>query len=81
MAWSGDTQPDAFEETSASTNKTQLAELERIHQKQRCPPPHRRRRHRGSTRARIDVRGELKCGRDVEIDINCVFEGTVVELG
>lgn len=26
---------------------------------------------------RIDVRGELKCGRDVEIDVNCVFEGHV----
>jgi bifunctional N-acetylglucosamine-1-phosphate-uridyltransferase/glucosamine-1-phosphate-acetyltransferase GlmU-like protein len=30
--------------------------------------------------ARIDVRGELACGRDVEIDVNCVFEGCV-ELG
>ena len=27
--------------------------------------------------ARIDVRGELKCGRDDEIDVNCVFEGNV----
>lgn len=26
---------------------------------------------------RIDVRGELECGRDVVIDINCVFEGHV----
>jgi bifunctional UDP-N-acetylglucosamine pyrophosphorylase/glucosamine-1-phosphate N-acetyltransferase len=26
---------------------------------------------------RIDVRGELTVGRDVEIDINCVFEGAV----
>ncbi|HET6724380.1 MAG TPA: bifunctional UDP-N-acetylglucosamine diphosphorylase/glucosamine-1-phosphate N-acetyltransferase GlmU [Gammaproteobacteria bacterium] len=26
---------------------------------------------------RIDVRGELICGRDVVIDINCVFEGNV----
>ena len=26
---------------------------------------------------RIDVRGELGCGRDVVIDINCVFEGRV----
>lgn len=29
---------------------------------------------------RIDIRGSLKCGRDVSIDINCVFEGQV-ELG
>jgi bifunctional UDP-N-acetylglucosamine pyrophosphorylase/glucosamine-1-phosphate N-acetyltransferase len=27
--------------------------------------------------ARLDVRGELKCGRDVSIDVNCVFEGHV----
>src|SRR5258706_625363 len=28
--------------------------------------------------ARIDVRGELECGRDVSIDVNCIFEGRVV---
>ena len=27
--------------------------------------------------ARFDVRGELACGSDVEIDVNCVFEGRV----
>ena len=27
--------------------------------------------------ARLDVRGNLTCGRDVEIDVNCVFEGDV----
>jgi bifunctional UDP-N-acetylglucosamine pyrophosphorylase/glucosamine-1-phosphate N-acetyltransferase len=27
--------------------------------------------------ARLDVRGRLQCGQDVEIDINCVFEGNV----
>lgn len=27
--------------------------------------------------ARIDIRGELQTGSDVEIDVNCVFEGTV----
>ena len=27
--------------------------------------------------ARIDVRGRLNCGRDVEIDVGCVFEGDV----
>lgn len=27
--------------------------------------------------ARLDVRGTLSCGRDVEIDVNCVFEGNV----
>jgi len=36
--------------------------------------------------ARIDIRGVLACGRDVRIDVGCVFEGTVeladdVEIG
>ncbi len=30
--------------------------------------------------ARIDVRGRLSCGRDVEIDVGCIFEGNV-DLG
>jgi len=30
--------------------------------------------------ARLDVRGTLECGSDVEIDVNCVFEGEV-QLG
>ena len=29
-------------------------------------------------RLRIDIRGELQCGRDVGIDVNAVFEGQVV---
>ncbi len=28
--------------------------------------------------ARLDVRGNLSCGRDCEIDVNCVFEGDVI---
>ena len=28
--------------------------------------------------ARLDVRGDLQCGRDVTIDVNCVFEGKVI---
>ena len=28
--------------------------------------------------ARLDVRGQLQCGQDVEIDIGCIFEGEVV---
>lgn len=27
--------------------------------------------------ARLDVRGSLECGRDVEIDVGCIFEGKV----
>lgn len=71
------TQPDAFEETLGVNNKTQLAELERIHQRNIA----RSLTDAGVTvidPARLDVRGTLECGRDVEIDINCIFEGTVV---
>ena len=27
--------------------------------------------------ARVDIRGKLVCGRDVEIDVGCIFEGEV----
>jgi bifunctional UDP-N-acetylglucosamine pyrophosphorylase/glucosamine-1-phosphate N-acetyltransferase len=57
----------------------QLAELERIYQSQRASSL----LEAGVALAdpmRIDVRGNLKCGRDVRIDVNCVFEGTV-EIG
>jgi bifunctional UDP-N-acetylglucosamine pyrophosphorylase/glucosamine-1-phosphate N-acetyltransferase len=64
-------------ETAGVNSKTQLAELERIHQQQRA----RALTEQGVTvidPARLDVRGELICGRDVEIDVGCVFEGRVV---
>lgn len=60
-------------------SKAQLAELERIHQRNLA----RELLDHGVTLAdpaRIDVRGELVCGRDVGIDVGCVFEGRV-ELG
>ncbi len=58
-------------------NKAQLAQLERHYQRRMAE----RLLEAGVTLAdpaRIDVRGELQCGRDVEIDINCIFEGKVV---
>jgi bifunctional UDP-N-acetylglucosamine pyrophosphorylase/glucosamine-1-phosphate N-acetyltransferase len=60
-------------------SKVQLAQLERIHQLNIAQAL----LERGVTLmdpARIDVRGELICGRDVTIDVGCVFEGKV-ELG
>ena len=60
-------------------SKHQLAELERTCQSNTAT----RLLEAGVTLAdpkRIDVRGELRCGRDVRIDVNCVFEG-VVEVG
>ncbi|MEQ1658493.1 MAG: NTP transferase domain-containing protein, partial [Hylemonella sp.] len=57
----------------------QLAELERAHQ-QRVARTLMEQGVRLADPARLDVRGELLCGQDVEIDINCIFAGQV-ELG
>ncbi|WP_300453940.1 bifunctional UDP-N-acetylglucosamine diphosphorylase/glucosamine-1-phosphate N-acetyltransferase GlmU [Accumulibacter sp.] len=58
-------------------SKVQLAELERVAQR-RTAERLLEQGVRLADPARIDVRGELVCGRDVFIDINCVFEGRVV---
>lgn len=57
----------------------QLAELERAHQR-RVAEALMEQGVRLADPARLDVRGSLVCGQDVEIDVNCVFEGRV-ELG
>jgi bifunctional UDP-N-acetylglucosamine pyrophosphorylase/glucosamine-1-phosphate N-acetyltransferase len=57
----------------------QLAELERRYQHARADSLMQA-GVRLADPARLDVRGELVCGSDVEIDVNCVFEGRV-ELG
>ncbi len=57
----------------------QLAELERAYQR-RVADALMEQGTRLADPARIDVRGELVCGQDVEIDVNCVFEGSV-QLG
>lgn len=66
-------------EVAGVNSKQELAALERIVQ----------RRHAAALLdagvtladpARLDVRGTLECGRDVFIDINCLFEGRV-QLG
>ncbi|MES2074150.1 MAG: bifunctional UDP-N-acetylglucosamine diphosphorylase/glucosamine-1-phosphate N-acetyltransferase GlmU [Pseudomonadota bacterium] len=69
-------QPSAQWEVAGVNSKVQLAELERIHQGNIA----RRLLEQGVTLldpARLDVRGELICGRDVTIDVGCVFEGRV----
>lgn len=78
-------QPEGEWEVLGVNSKVQLAELERQHQRNiadqllvagvRLADP-----------ARIDIRGELTHGRDVAIDVGCVFEGKVeladaVEVG
>ena len=57
----------------------QLAQLERAYQ-HRCAEALMTQGVRLIDPARFDVRGELICAQDVEIDVNCVFEGHV-ELG
>ena len=69
--------PDDTWETDGVNSKVQLAELERVHQRNIAQAL----MESGvmlADPARIDVRGELICGRDVSIDVNCVFEGRVV---
>jgi bifunctional UDP-N-acetylglucosamine pyrophosphorylase/glucosamine-1-phosphate N-acetyltransferase len=69
-------QPDEEWETLGVNSKQQLAELERVHQRNVADAL----LVAGVTLAdpaRIDVRGSLTCGRDVFIDVNCVFEGDV----
>jgi len=65
------------EEVSGVNNQAQLAEVERIYARRQAEKlmlegvklydPER-----------IDVRGNLQVGADVEIDVNCVFEGNVI---
>ncbi len=54
----------------------QLAELERAHQLRQA---HQLMEQgvRLKDPARFDLRGQLVCAQDVEIDVNCVFEGRV----
>ncbi len=69
-------QPAHVWETLGVNSKAQLAELERIHQRNIADAL----LEQGITLAdpaRLDVRGTLVCGRDVEIDVGCVFEGRV----
>ncbi|MEO5695812.1 MAG: bifunctional UDP-N-acetylglucosamine diphosphorylase/glucosamine-1-phosphate N-acetyltransferase GlmU, partial [Burkholderiaceae bacterium] len=72
-------QPTSDSEVLGVNSPVQLAELERRLQRRqaqvlmdsgvRLADP-----------ARFDLRGEMSCAEDVEIDVNCVFEGQV-ELG
>ena len=71
------THPQAASEVLGVNSKVQLAELERVAQR-RIAESLMEQGVRLADPARIDVRGELVCGRDVFIDVNCVFEGKVV---
>jgi bifunctional UDP-N-acetylglucosamine pyrophosphorylase/glucosamine-1-phosphate N-acetyltransferase len=72
-------QPGAPWETLGVNSRAQQAQLERAWQREQA----RRQLEAGVTLAdpgRFDLRGSLVCGRDVFIDVGCVFEGRV-ELG
>ena len=69
-------QPEAEWETMGVNSKSQLAQLERFYQRNAASDL----LERGVTLMdpeRIDVRGSLRCGRDVTIDVGCIFEGKV----
>ncbi|MFZ2852886.1 MAG: bifunctional UDP-N-acetylglucosamine diphosphorylase/glucosamine-1-phosphate N-acetyltransferase GlmU [Rhodocyclaceae bacterium] len=70
-------QPQGEWEVLGVNSKVQLAELERVAQR-RVANQLMEQGVRLADPARLDVRGELLCGRDVFIDVNCVFEGKVV---
>ena len=72
-----DTQPQSTLEVDGINDRMQLAALERGYQRQLAE----RMMRAGVTLAdpdRVDVRGELSHGRDIEIDINVVLAGSVV---
>jgi bifunctional UDP-N-acetylglucosamine pyrophosphorylase / glucosamine-1-phosphate N-acetyltransferase len=64
-------------EVEGVNSPVQLAQLERAYQRREA----NRLMEQGvrlADPARFDVRGTLECEQDVEIDVNCVFEGHVV---
>lgn len=69
-------QPQDEVEVLGVNSPAQLAELERRHQRVQAE----RLMEQGvrlADPARFDLRGTLQCGRDVDIDVNCIFEGSV----
>jgi bifunctional UDP-N-acetylglucosamine pyrophosphorylase/glucosamine-1-phosphate N-acetyltransferase len=69
--------PQTPSECLGVNSKRELARLERLLQADRANAL----LDAGVTLAdpeRIDIRGDIICGRDVEIDVNCIFEGKVL---
>ena len=70
-------QPRDEVEVLGVNSPAQLADLERRHQRAQAE----RLMEQGvrlADPARFDLRGTLQCGQDVDIDVNCIFEGNVV---
>lgn len=70
---------DEYVEVLGINDKRQLAEAEAVY-RQRVADDLMQQGVILADPARIDVRGSLTCGRDVFIDINAVFEGSI-EIG
>ncbi len=69
-------QPADEVEVLGVNSPVQLAELERLHQRAQAVQLMDA-GVRMADPSRFDLRGTLTCGSDVEIDVNCVFEGDV----
>ena len=82
MAYQDNVEIDYVQSTSeyealGINNKLQLEYLERVYQLQKVD----KLLEQGATvkdKSRLDIRGEVKVGRDCIVDINCVFEGNVI---
>ncbi len=70
-------QPSSQTEVLGVNSPLQLAELERRFQREQAEALMEA-GVRLADPARFDLRGVLRCGSDVEIDVNCIFEGEVV---
>lgn len=69
-------QPQEEIEVLGVNSPAQLADLERRYQRAQADKLMEQ-GVRLADPARFDLRGGLQCGSDVEIDVNCVFEGSV----
>jgi bifunctional UDP-N-acetylglucosamine pyrophosphorylase/glucosamine-1-phosphate N-acetyltransferase len=70
-------QADHTEQVLGVNDRVQLAQLERWFQHFQATELMRQGVQLADPK-RLDIRGELSCGQDVSIDINCLFEGHVV---
>ena len=67
---------DDAAQVAGVNSPVQLAELERVYQLRQANA-FMEQGVRLADPARFDLRGNLTCGQDVEIDINCIFSGQV----
>jgi bifunctional UDP-N-acetylglucosamine pyrophosphorylase/glucosamine-1-phosphate N-acetyltransferase len=66
------------QEVQGVNSPLELAQVERAYQWRQALALMQQQGVRLTDPARFDLRGKLTCGKDVSIDVNCVFEGDVV---